>query len=206
MSARKILTFEEAEKILSPYVQEYLECVRSGFLDYVAINEFKNSLNDYGDFAIRTRAGIIHDRIRAKLTAKFGAKPTIEVGEWKQVFALKFSNDIFMRIKKFSKDGRVSSFRTPQHVKYLNQRIIEGFPDEPTFVIGGYIPNLTWTDLVGVYLACYTPDGLEWFNKVGDYVVEQAKIIFPETGSTLTRRTKPKSKPGPDEKKGIGND
>lgn len=204
MTSRKTLSFAEANKVLQPYIEEYLECVRDGFSDYVKINAFKNGLDDYGDFVVRTRAGIIHDRIKAKLSARFKGKRSIEVGEWKQVFAVKFDSDVFMRIKKFSKEGGISNFKTPQHTRFLKQSRIQGFPDEPTFIIGGYIPNAAWTELIGIYLACYNADGLVWFNKVGDYVVEQAKIIFPVTEITKVR-TKPKSKSNEQKRTGTDN-
>jgi hypothetical protein len=199
---RKILTFEETYDIIAPYLEDYLTCVRKGFVDYVQINEFKNSLDAYSEFAIRTRASIIHDRICGHLAEKFGNEPDIKVGEWNQVFALKFADLIFLRNKKFRHDGKVSSYHTPQHKAFLRQAIIEGFPDEPTFVIGGYIPNETYTQLKGIYLGCWSADGLEWFTKVGEYVVEQGRLVFPEFKEQETkRRTKIKDVSEEKEKK-----
>lgn len=222
--ARRILTFDETYSVISPYLEDYLDCVRKGFADYVQINEFKNTIDVYSEFEIRTRAGIIHDRICGRLANKFGDNPEIKVGVWNQIFALKFADLIFLRNKKFRKSGKVSSYRTPQHKSFLRQALIEGFPDEPTFVIGGYIPNDAYTELKGIYLGCWGPDGLEWFTKVGEYIVEQGRIIFPEfteeeatkkrtkikdasEQSTTKKRTKVKGKPktGEDEKTGTGN-
>lgn len=189
--SRKILTFEQTHDVIWPYLDDYLECVQKGFDDYKKINEFKNQLDVYSEFAIRTRASIIHDRICGRLTDKFGQNPDIKVGEWNQVFALKFADLVFLRNKKFRAGGKVSSYNTPQHKSFLKQSIIEGFPDEPTFVIGGYIPNNTYTELKGIYLGCWGADGLEWFSKVGEYVVEQARLVFPEfTEETTKKRTK----------------
>ncbi|MGI8952941.1 MAG: hypothetical protein ACR2FN_15320 [Chitinophagaceae bacterium] len=222
--ARKILTFKETYDVIAPYLDDYLDCVQKGFSDYVKINEFKNSLDVYSEFEIRTRASVIHDRICGRLADKFGHSPEIKVGKWNQVFALKFADLIFLRNKKFRKGGKVSSYHTPQHKSFLKQALIEGLPDDPTFVIGGYIPNDTYTELKGIYLGCWGVDGLEWFTKVGEYVVEQAKIIFPEfTEEAITKkrtkvkevsenpvkkkRTKVKGKPktGEDEQTGTGN-
>lgn len=192
--ARKILTFEETHTVIAPYLEDYLDCVRKAFSDYKQINEFKNSLDVYSEFAIRTRASIIHDMICARLTDKFGDNPNIKVGEWNQVFALKFADLVFLRNKKFKKDGKVSSYNTLQHKSFLKQSIIDGFPDEPTFIIGGYIPNATYTELKGIYLGCWSADGLEWFTKVGEYVVEQARLVFPEfTEAETKKRTKVKT-------------
>lgn len=66
--------------------------------------------------------------------------------------------------------------------------VSSGVPDKPTFVIGGYIPNSTYTELKGIYLGCWGPDGLEWFTKVGEYVVEQAKLVFPEFAEVQTKK------------------
>jgi hypothetical protein len=200
--ARKILTFEEAYDIISPYLESYLQCVRKGFADYIRINEFKNSLDVYSDFAIRTRAGIIHDRICGHITDKFREEANLIVGEWNQVFAIKFADLIFLRNKKFRHDGKVSNYYTPQHKAFLRQAIIDGFPNEPTFIIGGYIPNDTYTDLKGIYLGCWSADGLEWFTKIGEYVVEQARLVFPEFEDQETKkRTKIKGVSEEKEKK-----
>jgi hypothetical protein len=212
---RRILSFEEAQDIISPYLERYLECVRKGFADYIKINEFKNSLDVYSDFAIRTRAGIIHDRICGHITEAFRDEPSLTVGEWNQVFAVKFADLIFLRNKKFRHNGKVSSYYTPQHKAFLKQAIIDGFPNEPTFIIGGYIPNDTYTDLKGIYLGCWSADGLEWFTKVGEYVVEQGRLVFPEFEEQETKkRTKIKDVSEEKEKKkrtkikpkGDGND
>jgi hypothetical protein len=206
--ARKIRSFQESYDILKPYIENYVECVRKAFADFIQINQFKNTLDVYTEFEIRTRANIIHDFVCARLAQTFGSTPEIEVGKWNQVFALKFGELLFLRNKKFKKEGSVSNYATPSHKSFLKQGVIEGMPDEPTFIIGGYVPNHTYTELKGIYLGCWSADGLEWFNKVGEYVVEQGRIVFPEfiEEPVTKKRTKVKGKAKDDEQRKTGND
>lgn len=186
-------------------MDRFKTCIQEAFKDYLAIIQFAMSLGRPVDYKIRTRAGIIHEQIKARLLDEFKNDSTIEMNEWKGIFALKFDNEIFVRVKKFTKGGNISNFPTTQHKQFLKQFLIEGFPDQPTFIFSGYEPNKSWTDITGVYLACWSADGLEWLCKIGESSIEQMPIEFPipktatgEKRVRVSRKSKPDTKTGTD--------
>lgn len=203
---REIRSYEKAYSKVKNHIEKFADCVRNGFDDFKKVNEFKNtSLDLMVDLEIGTRSSFIHDCIKARLNEAFKNEDGITVGKWNQIFAVQFDDSLFVRVKKFKGRGNVSSYSTKQHRAFMKQAVIDGIPDEHTFIFAGYIPNKTWTELVGIYLACWSADGLEWFNKVGEYVVEQAKIVFTEPVQTTSKK-RVRVKPSKDSDKKTGTD
>jgi len=200
--SREILSYDAFKAITGNYMDVYANCIAESFEDYKKINSFNLSLDTFADFEIRTRASIIHDRICGRIKDKFQDKPTIKAGKWNHIFGLNFDDKIFLRHKKFKRGGIISCFKTPQHKAFLKQGHIEGIPDKPVFIIGGYMPNDTFTELIGVYFSCWTANGVEWFVKVGEYVSEQGIIMFPQAENVeLNKKKRTKLKqPQQDEK------
>src|SRR5690606_7060135 len=126
----------------------------------------------------RTKAGIIHDLIRANIKANIEDNSFTKVGDFNRVFGINVNSEFFIRFKKMDRNFNVSSFLTRQHNAYMNQGMIEGFPKEPTFLFAGYIPNPTWTSLEGVYLACWNNGVLEWYDEEGKYSYKQFSMDF----------------------------
>lgn len=77
----------------------------------------------------------------------------------------------------------VRSLYTHQHTTYMKQGQIEGFPEKPTFLFAGYIPDRTWSTIKGIYVACWINDTLEWVDEFGKYTAEQAVLDFDQKES-----------------------
>jgi hypothetical protein len=60
----------------------------------------------------------------------------------------------------------------------MQQLQIEGFPEKPTFLFAGYIPDKSWSTIKGVYVACWIGKVLEWVDEFGKYSTEQTTIDF----------------------------
>ena len=108
------------------------------------------------------------------------------------------------------KDYSVTSFYTSQHGKYMKQSQIEGFPEKPTFLFAGYIPDKTWSNIKGIYIACWIGNTLEWVDEFGKYSTEQTVIDFnidkKDVFKEIEKRIKLKGGKKGDSKTGTKNE
>lgn len=156
-----------------------VKVIRAGFQDWIQIRSFVNMLEGVVvDYKPRTKAGIIHEHIKKYSKRTFEQIDDIVLGEFNGVFGLVVKNELFIRFKKMDKGFSVNSYFTLQHKKYLAQAQIEGFPETPTFLFAGYIPDRTWSEILGVYVACWVNDRLEWVDEFGNYSSQQAYFDF----------------------------
>lgn len=187
---RSIVTFEQFKDILGEKtLSTYNQCVIDGFNDQRELIRFNSTLDCFVELDLTTKAKFTHNRICGRLAEAFKDDMNIRVDTIQQIIMVNVSNHVLIRQKKFKNKGSISSYPTRQHKKFLNQDTIAGFPDRPTFIVGGYMMDKTNTEMLGVYFACYSANGLEWFTKLGEYVHEQQRIDFTEpTIQTLTKK------------------
>ncbi len=176
--SRIIRSLSDAKDIIEPFHTELVNCIEKGFYDYIQIREKVNEISSFVEFKPRTKACIIHDLIRSNTLEAFSDDEDLKVGEFNRVFGINVNDKLFVRFKKMDSNFTVSSYLTPQHKKYIGQQQIIGFPEKPTFLFAGYIPNKAWTSLNGIYLACWNGDILEWYDEAGNYSYEQFSIDF----------------------------
>ena len=209
--SRKIRSLQDSKDIIEPFHSELVQCIQKGFDDFIKVSEFvSNEITSYVDFKPRTKACIIHDMIRANVLERFFERENLQVGEFNRVFGVNINDELFVRFKKMDKNLSVSSYLTPQHKKFLGQQRIIGFPDEPTFLFAGYIPNYAWTSLSGIYLACWNGSVLEWYDEAGKYSYEQFSLDFEpnkeDTHKAIEKRVRLKKGLGKNKDKGTGTD
>lgn len=175
---RKYHTLEQSIEILSPIYDEVVECIKNSFDNYLQTKEYIQENFGYKKLENRTKGSLIHDFICEEMLSAFKEHPDVEIGLFNKIFGLNLSEDIFLRFKKMDSEKKVSSLKTKQHKKFMNQQQILGLPTQPTFVFAGYIPNSSWTVLNGVYLACWNGEILEWYDEAGNYSYEQISFEF----------------------------
>jgi hypothetical protein len=179
--ARQILRLMEAKPILHDVHEDILHVIRSGFGDWLKIREFAATL-DGGplNYKPRTKAGIIHDHIEKFVRAQFSEREAIRVDDFNGIFGMVVQNKLFIRFKKMDSTYSVRSLYTRQHWAYMQQAQIPNFPEEPTLLFAGYIPDSTWSSIKGIYVACWIGDTLEWVDEFGRYSAEQAILDFDQ--------------------------
>ena len=187
---RDIVGYSAVNDRLGDRIDDFVKCHHDGFNDYKSIMDFIGALDVPTDYKVRSKACIIHEQIKARLIQRFFNEPDVTIGEWRGVFGLQFEDEFLIRVKKFLKGGSISNYPTPQHKTIMKQGVLEGFPDKPTFIISGYLPDRTLTEIVGVYLACWSADGLQWFKKIGGDGFEQGIIEFEGTPLQPTGTTR----------------
>jgi hypothetical protein len=92
----------------------------------------------------------------------------------------------------------------------MQQGQIDGFPEQPTFLFAGYIPDSTWSNIKGIYVACWIGNTLEWVDEFGKYSAEQAVLDFDAKEDTevteIEKRIKLKRGSQGDRKTGTDNE
>jgi hypothetical protein len=208
---RKLLLLNEARQILEPHHQNIVESIEGGFADYLKIKAHADSLSSSPvQYHKRTSATIIHDQVRHRIINKYvNAAGGVVAKDWNDIFALKLQDDLFVRFKKISfssyrRKHVLPGYPTPQFLKFLGQGQIEGFPETPTFVFAGYIPNPSWTSINGVYIACWLGETLLWIDDIGRFSLEQLNLFKTiDTRKTSVRRVKLKNKDLNETNKGL---
>jgi hypothetical protein len=193
----QILRLKEAEPLLQTIHQDLVDAIRSAFSDWLRIREFANTL-DGGPvtYKSRTKAGIIHDHIKKFILGNFQGREGIVVDDFNGIFGMVLQDDLFIRFKKMDSTYSVRSLYTRQHAKYMKQHQIVGFPEKPTLLFAGYIPDKTWSSIIGIYVACWIGNTLEWVDEFGKYSAELAVLDFdakePEVIKQIEKRIKVK--------------
>lgn len=192
---RKIISYQDFTKIVGEdTLKTIVECCRQGFKDSVDIINYGNQLGCPVEYEIRTKADIAHDQMKARFMQSLAGKPGIEIDKWNGIFALKFGDDAFCRLKKFLNGTPfVSVTLTPQQRRFNKQLSIESFPEDPTFITIGYYADKAWATLLGVYASCWSADGLEWFQKIGGEGFVQLRLYNdPQPTTPVVPRIIPK--------------
>jgi hypothetical protein len=176
---RQIVNLKQAQSTLECIHSDLVESIQNAFGDWLKIREFSNSLGGgVLNYKARTKAGIIHDNIEKYIRSTLDTKEGCIVGSFGGVFGIILKNELFIRFKKMDDSYSTKNFKTKQHTKYMHQGQIKGFPDIPTFLFAGYIPDKTWMTIKGVYVACWVGNTLEWVDEFGKYTTEQTQIDF----------------------------
>lgn len=181
MSKRNILTFEEANQILAPHYPKIAKSILEGFEDFQKTSICISERIGFFQSKTRTKACLIHDLISNRIKLNFLGEDKIEVGEWNGIFGLKISENILIRFKKLNEDYSSSSLPTKQSRAYLKQLPIEGFPDEPTFLFAGYIPDKSWTGVKGLYITCWNGNENVWVNNILKHISSTQTTLSIET-------------------------
>jgi hypothetical protein len=176
---RKINRLQDAKPILEKIHQELVFAIKNAFSDWLQIRAFSNTLEGGAvSYKPRTKAGIIHDHIEKFIRNSFAGREGIIVDDFNGVFGMILQDELFIRFKKMDSTYSIRNLDTTQHIKYMKQAQIDGFPEQPTFLFAGYIPDSTWSSIKGIYVACWIGDTLEWVDEFGKYSAELAVLDF----------------------------
>lgn len=173
---KTITTLDEAMEILKPYYNDIISVMKEGFDDFKKTQEFINENIGFVNLQVRTRTNLIHDFTAQKIVDKFSEADGLEVGVFNRIFGINVEEKLFVRFKKMNKHFAVSNLKTRQHRRFMNQYSIEGLPAESTYLFAGYIPELSWQGVHGIYLACWNGDVLQWIDDAGNRSMEQLTI------------------------------
>lgn len=175
---RKILSMSDADEILDKYYPMISSSISEGFNDYLLVTKCLSQEGRQIDFRPRTIASLVHDFIKSHVKEKFLGIEGIEARDFNEVFGLSINRKLFIRFKKLNPDFSTSNIPTRQTLALNYQQTLEGFPDEPTFIIAGYMPNATWTSITNIYLLCNEGERVLWMKDLNNIQIEQKSFEF----------------------------
>jgi hypothetical protein len=182
---RKINRLQDAKLILEKIHAELVGTINNAFSDWLRIRAFSNTLEGGPvNYKPRTKAGIIHDHIEKFVRTTFTGRDGIIVDDYKGVFGMIIQDELFIRFKKMDNSYSIRNHETDQHTQYMQQGQMPGFPEQPTFLFAGYIPDSTWSSIKGIYVACWIGNTLEWVDEFGKYSAELAILDFDAKENT----------------------
>lgn len=197
---RRIIQLEEAKDLIDPIKEAIHECIEGGFEDYLQLRRVASEQRMPAIYENRTKANLIHDHIKSRVTEKFSGMEGYEPGTWNHIFALKVGDDLFLRFNKLNRKKRISCIPTTQYLNYSRQGNIDGLPEDPTLLFAGYVPNSAWTKINGIYIACPdNEDTLHWDYEITRNTSEEQLYLYNReenrSEEAQTSLVRPKQKP-----------
>lgn len=184
-----VLSAEQAQAALRPYLGAIWSSVAGGVADYLATDPGQRAVE-----SPRTRASRIHDRILHRAYrefASFGHK--VRFLEKKGLRSLIIEERFHLRFKKLDWKFRPRNILTAQQVSLLEQ-IAVVLPELPPLInlIAGYRWNHLQTKISGVYVVCPRgPHAIAWVLPVeppaGDNKVVEIPRTLPAAGTIKGR-------------------
>ncbi len=174
---RTILNQSEAKQIFDPYVDRMVAAFQEAFNTLQYMLNAANENGPFKEYSATAKATMLHDLIKNSIREAFPNCTEHQTVTVNKIFGLRIG-ELFIRFKKFNLDFSVAGIPTKQFRKYEKQMPITGFPKNPTLLIAGYIPNKTWTQISGIYLACRVGGGAEWVEPLLNKT-NAAQTVFP---------------------------
>lgn len=173
---RTLLSLQQAVQILEPYKEIILSEMQKSFEQHLSVRNFISEEIGFYPLKPRTKAGLISEFVESNISQAFAEIEKVTSGVFNGVFGLNVENLMFIRFKKMNKDFKTGNIDTIQQRKLQNQSTLNGFPDKPTIIFAGYIPNSTWMNVIGYYLACWDGERLLWYDEFGNVSYEQLSL------------------------------
>lgn len=177
---REILHKEEADALLGTYYPRIVEAIYNGFEDYLDLMRYRSERGKMTDYHARTIASLIHDNIAMSISRQFIDEPAVIAKEFNGIYGLLLEGKLLIRFKKLNEDYSTSNIQTRQTISYDNQESIEGFPEIPTFLYCGYVPDETWSSIKNIYLICREGNDNRWIKDLGTIDVQQNSLVFED--------------------------
>ncbi len=172
-----IQTFEEvAEDIGLDFFQRYKKCVDAAHEDWLLYSQFNLSMDFFIPIDPTTKANHIHNRICGRLSDEFKDEPDIKIEIIQQLIVIRIRDKYIFRTKKLHPKGRVSYTPTEQQKAFMQQDKLKGMFERPLLLTGGYMMNRTNSDFLGVFFACHSSSGVEWFVDGNNYIYQQLSL------------------------------
>lgn len=168
-----LLTSDEAEQILKPYLARLAKCIEHGWAAWT---------NDYKEKEIilspRTRANIVFDETVSCAEKEFMVEPGVKLSRKMTSFWLYIGEKVIIRFKKFRKDGLTSNIQTRQQLLFAAQRVLPSM--EPgTLLNAGYVLNDLQREIAEKKITCQFKDEVVWELKLGADGAAMLEIMPP---------------------------
>jgi hypothetical protein len=177
---KHVLAFQQAQDLFEPYKSLLAECIQYAWDQWVTFYQPKHYL-----LQNRSRANIIYDEIVARVAEKFNGLPNVVFKKSRGLFWLYFGDQISVRFKKLSKDGRCHNIKTRQQYMFSLQLEIPGMEKGSLFNAGYEVDSIG--NLVRKAIVC--PFGNRVLYQIALLTEANAPIEIPENPQPKTPKT-----------------
>lgn len=188
---RNILSHDEAKQIFEPHTPKIVDAFQQAFADFQHLVRATTEKIGFVEYSRRLKATLLHDLLKHRIGEAFRDVEEVKAITANKIFGLKLGDNLFIRVKKFNPDYSVAGIPTKQFKKFEKQQLsLEGLPVNPTLLTVGYIPNKTWTQIEGIYIACRLAGSTQWVEPLlgGTSMVQlQLPLVEPVAPTTESR-------------------
>jgi hypothetical protein len=164
-SPQPLISKEEAEKLLSPYMATFWKIMLAVWKAWEEIPEKQRMM-----MSATARANNLYSFIIHYARTHFSDNPDVKIME-KRLFLVGIKGAVLLRFKKLksSDDRRSSNYPTLFQRDYSTQALLPGMPPEAARLTVGYALDITQTAIEGVFVTYPCGSILHW-----DFEVERA--------------------------------
>ncbi|MDD2542273.1 MAG: hypothetical protein PHH28_14705 [Desulfuromonadaceae bacterium] len=160
MMGIRILSREEAEPILQPFLNPIFRCIQDGWRDFLSIDPAKIQ-----SLEIRTRAGLIRDFTVAHVKRLAFSQDGMSFGAKEGHLLIGSGSNLLIQFKKLADGLAVANYQTERRRQFDAQMPLEGVASA-TRLTAGYIPDDLWTKPRELYVVCHCGKVQEWYLRV----------------------------------------
>jgi hypothetical protein len=154
---KNILTAEEAEKILNPFMDDLIQSVNDGKRHFD--QEPASQLVPYRK---RTKACMLNDAISEGARKRFDGVKGVKIDDSHESIFFVFEGQLGVRFKKLDEGGAICNVPTERQDKISFQVLSIAGIKAPTLVSFVYKLNSLWTEIVRMKILCKWGDETLW--------------------------------------------
>lgn len=154
-----LISQDEAEELLEPYLRKLGECLEAGWQAWRRLSN--DSPATARALSTRSRASIVADHIRDAAKAAFADVEGVRLTESRGFLTLTIAEQLLVRFKKMSRSLKTSSVPTNQQLRFSYQLPLEGFP-QLTNATAGYVLDPLATSIEQMVVTCTIGKHREW--------------------------------------------
>jgi hypothetical protein len=194
---KNLLTLEEGQKVMEPYVDDCILAVRRGLTAYQQIPAALRA-----QFRPRTAANSLNDFIVADAYRRFeGHEPEIVINDDYDGVLFIFQNLASVRFKKVNQQLRASNIETERQLQILYQHELPGVT-RCTQLTVGYTMNEAFTQVGNIHVVCWHGERIRWAFPISEAVDPFLFVVGRKPAQSDKNGPNVRSKAGRRKKKG----
>jgi len=156
------LDMETTMAVLGPHLPALHGCILRGFARYQ--EEYPSVVRAEHDN--RAAAACVYAHIATEVTATFEEVPQATMLDVRGLRVLNINDQVVIRFKKVDETGRSVSYPTMQARSFDRQLPLPNVPVAAVRLTVGYEPDLAFSEIVRVVVACPLGKGIYWCTQI----------------------------------------
>lgn len=174
-----------AKEFLKPYYPVLQASIQHGWSQY-------HQVYTHPDHEARTRANLIHDHAVGYAKQNLAPMAGIRYLRVQERNLFQIRDTVILSFKKLDQQLLGSNYPTSFALEFAKQEHLPGIPDSLPRLNVGYVPDVTFTQLYGIFVTYPKSTGeLNWSFQITDSeAIEAAQFTFEEQLTSAKKRVK----------------